>query len=309
MHKFKALEPVRLQPGARSQKLTLQNLVGCLPSDLHLVILALLPVCDIPAYARCSHATSALAYNESIWQKRWMSLGVEKYGFSTTLDDLESRQKGQAAALRAAAPPIIPVDDDFGDFATVDILQPRPDELGDFVGVFGEFVASANPLPTPFTPAKDTFRSKYIRAHSLLKPLLRHFSSPSHLILSELASAVSPSLRSQAKLFRLIFLFLSPVIQPVLRYDALALSLRSIMDRFDATLLSAFDVADGKGDEAAMKEAAESSWELWDSVGDWEMGKVWAEKREIFYQHGWKPLDNITCVDIHATLTLVQLFF
>lgn len=238
-----------------------------------------------------------------------MSLGVEKYGFSTTLDDLESRQKGQAAALRAAAPPIIPVDDDFGDFATVDILQPRPDELGDFVGAFGEFVASANPSPTSFTPAKDTFRSKYIRAHSLLKPLLRHFSSPSHLILSELASAVSPSLRSQAKLFRLIFLFLSPVIQPVLRYDELALSLRSIMDRFDATLLSAFDVADGKGDEAAMKEAAESSWELWDGVGDWEMGKVWAEKREIFYQHGWKPLDNITCVDIHATLTSVQLFF
>jgi len=81
------------------------------------------------------------------------------------------------------------------------------------------------------------------------------------------------------------------------------------MDRFDASLLSAFDVADGKGDEAAMKEAAESSWELWDSVGDWEMGKVWAEKREIFYQHGWKPLDNITCVDIGTTLLVAQLFF
>ena len=48
----------------------------------------------------------------------------------------------------------------------------------------------------------------------------------------------------------------------MLRYDGLVLSLRSAMDHFDATLLSAFDVADGKGDEAAMKEAAESSWEL-----------------------------------------------
>jgi len=305
MHKFKALEPVRLQPGHKLQKLTPQNLVGCLPSDLHLVILSLLSVCDIPAYACCSHATSALAYNDSIWQKRWSSLGVDKHGLSSTLDDLESQQKGQAAASRAAAPPTIPVDDDFGDFATVDILQPHPDELGDFVGAFGEFAASSTTLTIAFAPARDTFRSKYIRAHSLIKPLLRYFSSPPHLILSQLASAVSPSLRSQAKLLRLISLFLTPAIQPVLRYDALALSLRSAMDRFDATLLSAFDVADGKGDEAVMKEAAESSWELWDGVGDWEMGKVWAEKREIFYQHGWKPLDNITCVDTGIALQFV----
>ena len=309
MHKFKALEPVRLQPGHKTQKLTPQNLVGCLPSDLHLAILSLLPVCDIPAYACCSHATSALAHNDSVWQKRWSSLGVDKHGLSSTLNDLESQQKGQAAASRAAAPPTIPVDDDFGDFASVDILQPRPDELGDFVGAFGEFATSSNTPLIAFAPARDTFRSKYIRAHSLIKPLLRYFSSPPHLILSQLASAVSPSLRSQAKLLRLISLFLTPAIQPVLRYDALALSLRSAMDRFDATLLSAFDVADGKGDEAVMKEAAESSWELWDGVGDWEMGKVWAEKREIFYQHGWKPLDNITCVDIGTTLLFVQLFF
>jgi recyclin-1 len=44
-----------------------------------------------------------------------------------------------------------------------------------------------------------------------------------------------------------------------------------------------------------MREAAESSWEVWDGEGDWEMGKVWAEKREIFYQQGqWRPLDNFT---------------
>lgn len=297
MHKFKALEPVRLH---KSQKLTPQNLVGRLPSDLHLIILTHLPVCDIPAYARCSHGTSALAYDDSIWQKRWNSLSIDTYGLSATLDDIETHQKGQIAASRAAAPPTIPVDDDFGDFATVDVLQPRPDELGDFVGAFDALAASAKP-PRPATTrfslsTKDSFRNKFIRAHNLLKPLLRHLSSPPHVLLSEFTAVASPSLRSQAKLFHLLSLFLSPGIQAVRRYDVLSLSLRSAMDRFDANLLAAFDVADGKGDEVAMKEAAESSWELWDRAGDWEMGKVWAEKREIFYQHGWKPLDNITCV-------------
>ena len=45
-----------------------------------------------------------------------------------------------------------------------------------------------------------------------------------------------------------------------------------------------------------MKGVAASSWELWDkSSADWEMGKVWAEKKEIFYQQGkWKALDNFT---------------
>jgi recyclin-1 len=66
------------------------------------------------------------------------------------------------------------------------------------------------------------------------------------------------------------------------------------MDRFEANLLAAFDVADSNNDESAMREAAESSWEVYDpSSGDWELGKVWAEKREIFYEQGkWKPLDN-----------------
>ncbi len=81
------------------------------------------------------------------------------------------------------------------------------------------------------------------------------------------------------------------------------------MDRFDASLLTAFDSADGRGDENAMREAAESSWDIWESsstlggprapgvANDWEMGKVWAEKREIFYEHGqWNAMDNFTQV-------------
>jgi recyclin-1 len=76
------------------------------------------------------------------------------------------------------------------------------------------------------------------------------------------------------------------------------------MDRFDANLLAAFDVADGKLKEDEMRDAAEASWEVWDGTGDWEMGKVWAEKREIFYEQGkWNPLDNVTCVILKTSIT------
>lgn len=49
-----------------------------------------------------------------------------------------------------------------------------------------------------------------------------------------------------------------------------------------------------------MAEAAEASWEVWQAgdgnrAGGWEMGKVWAKKREVFYEHEtWDPLDNFT---------------
>ncbi|KAL0959477.1 hypothetical protein HGRIS_011187 [Hohenbuehelia grisea] len=66
------------------------------------------------------------------------------------------------------------------------------------------------------------------------------------------------------------------------------------MDRFDVNALLAFDTFDGKGDEAGMREAAEANWEVWDRTGDWEVGKVWAEKCEMFYEQGkYEPLDNL----------------
>jgi recyclin-1 len=44
-----------------------------------------------------------------------------------------------------------------------------------------------------------------------------------------------------------------------------------------------------------MRQAAHASWEVWPGFGDWEMGKVWAEKREILYEQGrWNPLANFT---------------
>ena len=63
-----------------------------------------------------------------------------------------------------------------------------------------------------------------------------------------------------------------------------------------------------------MREAAEASWEVFDRSGGegcvptygesgfgshreahWELGMVWIEKREIFYEQSkWRPLDNFT---------------
>ena len=52
-----------------------------------------------------------------------------------------------------------------------------------------------------------------------------------------------------------------------------------------------------------MRDIASASWDVWEGhlsdskskVSEWEMGRVWAEKREIFYEEGdWKPLDNFS---------------
>ena len=82
------------------------------------------------------------------------------------------------------------------------------------------------------------------------------------------------------------------------RWEDLGGALRAAMDRFEDGLLSAFDVADDKGDEPGMKDAADASWEVWDGpTTEWELGRVWTEKREIFYEQGrWKALDNFTYV-------------
>jgi recyclin-1 len=303
MDKFATLEPTRLYAsaattGARffssnsAQKASLKpEFIGRLPADLHLLILIHLPVPDIPAYSLCSRRTASLSRDERVWESKWKHLGVEKHSLSPVLDDLEARALRHAAVSRAAAPPTIPVDhidDDFGDFTSVNAFSPKPEELGDFVGAFKTAGTSLPPVVS-----KPTFRAMYIRAHGLLKSILPALLTPSHLILSALSRLISPSLRHQAKTLHLLALFLSSDVQPVRRWQSMYSSLRSAMDRFDATLLAAFDLADSKGDEDNMREATESSWEIWDGIGDWEMGKVWADKRELFYEQGqWEPLDN-----------------
>jgi recyclin-1 len=146
-------------------------------------------------------------------------------------------------------------------------------------------------------PTISSFQSKYIRAHLLLKSTTSALTSPPHLILSALTPFVSSSLIQQAKILHLLSLFLSPLVQPLKAWGSMYASLRSAIDRFEATLLAAFDHADSQGEEDKMREVAESSWEVWDGAGDWELGKVWAEKREVFYEQGhWDPLDNFKYV-------------
>jgi recyclin-1 len=96
-----------------------------------------------------------------------------------------------------------------------------------------------------------------------------------------------------------LFLYLSPAIQPLRNWPSLRATLRSAADRFEASLLTAFETADSSKDEEGMKEAAWSSWEVWDSRqnAEWEIGRIWTEKREVFYEGGkWDPLKNFTYV-------------
>jgi recyclin-1 len=276
MDRFATLEPVKLYATGKTSRPP-QNLVGRLPADLHLLVVTNLPIWAIPAYARCSKATAAFVRNDSAWEKRWKALSVYKdIAFREVLDDLENKANERAAKSRAAAPATIAVDDDF-------------------VGAFDK-VISPIASSTPATPAKDSHKAKFMRAYNLLRPLTYVLSSAPHAVLSDFSKRLSPSLFLQAKLLRLLACFLSSAIQPVPQWESLYASLRTCMDRYDSNLLAAFDVADGKGDEVAMRETAESSWEVWDSTsGDWEMGKVWTEKREIFYQQGkFTALDNFT---------------
>ena len=327
MDKFATLEPVRLyasHTGARlfsrgttSNKDSAdgtgtipQTLVGSLPSSLHIIIVYHLPIPDIATYSKCSRATRLCAFHDSVWEKRWKALGIGNNDpvLNSILENLQRKtnEKKPASAAKAAAAAALPVADDFGEFTTAELYSPSsPDVMHDFSSSFVNMQLPAEPPTTTTTSSlsyshsstNESYKTKYIRVHNLLKSLTRILLSPPQLILSQMAEQVNHSLYHEAKLLRLLSHFLSPDVQPLRRWEALYFALRSAMDRFDSNLLSAFDVADGKGDEVGMKEAAASSWELWDnkSSADWEMGKVWTEKKEIFYQQGrWKALDNFT---------------
>ncbi|TFK20987.1 f-box protein pof6, partial [Coprinopsis marcescibilis] len=296
MDKFVTLEPVRLYATRNSQPARPQKpqSLGNLPLDLHALVLSHLPLPDIPAYARCCRATAALVRDPdaAVWSKKWAALAVDTHNLESVVQRLDQKAIHARSVSRAAAPPTIAVDDDFGDFSGTT----QPGDFGDFVGSFGAAVS----LSANYPPPPETCRTRFAKVHALLKPLIPILSSPPHLVLGKLAEAITtPGTTSplvlQAKTLRLLSFWLSVDVQPVNGWGSVYALLRSAMDRFDANLLTAFDTADSNGDEPAMKDAAESSWEVWDGNGDWEMGKVWAEKREIFYQLGrWNALDNFT---------------
>ena len=306
MDKFVTLEPTRLhsQPStnrsifSKNATTVLVPTIGKLPIDLHLLILSNLPIPDIPAYARCSRSAAQLARDERVWAPKYTSLGLERYRLAAVLDEIEKKSRGAKSNVL----PIIPVDsidDDFGDFATVS-TNARAEEMSDFVGGGGAFSVVAS-LSLPRMQAPPTFRSKYRRAHTLLHPLTRVLSSPPNIILSSLPSLAQASdPLSQAKTLHLLFLFLSPTLQPHPNWHTLSASLRSAIDKFDSNLLISFDLADSQGSEEGLRTAARASWDVYTGPkASWELGKVWAEKREIFYEQGrWDPLENFTNGDV-----------
>ena len=168
--------------------------------------------------------------------------------------------------------------------------------MGDFVGAFSAAVITS-PTQASFA-SKTTFRSRYIRAHGLLKTILPALSSPPYAVLTALFPAPEPSLSHQAHTLRLLSTFLSPKVKPVRNWETLSASLRAASDRFDDGLLTAFDTCDSKGDEEGMRAAAQASWDVWEGSSEhWELARAWADKREIFYdQSKWHGLDNFTCV-------------
>src|SRR4051812_14123711 len=102
MERFATLEPVKLyaavRSGAKQPTKVPATLVGRLPADLHLLVVRHLPIPDIAAYSRCSRATAAIACDESIWEKRWKALAVDKdSALKKVLDDLEQKSTNQAA--------------------------------------------------------------------------------------------------------------------------------------------------------------------------------------------------------------------
>ncbi|KAI9438306.1 exocyst complex component Sec10-like protein [Lactarius indigo] len=320
MDKFKALEPVKLHQGlgsaSSSQRFVHSHsprstpLIGRLPSSLHLLILQYIPVPDVPAYARTNRALARLAASEPLWEHHYNLLSIDRYGFGPVLDELESRARKEAPEQ----PPTLTVDvaeDDFGDFTSgTDAFGfgfgGFPTQSGTSLAEVGNFIGSETVMQGTNALGTTPFRALYIRAHRLLRNLSPALLEPPHQILASLfppttASAPPLSLLHRSKTLHLLHLFLFHL-EPLRSAPSLLSALRAASDRFDAALLSAFDVSDGRADEAGMREAAEASWEIWEphesgsgGIAEWEMGRVWAEKREIFYvTSAHKPLDNFT---------------
>lgn len=324
MDKFATLEPVRLYtPSGKALAPTRKPLIGRLPVDLHELVLVHLAISDIPAYARASRALAALARDDGLWHAKWRAFGVEEQNLVGVLDELEERGRAAQPQKPAGVAPTLKVDedDDFGDFAAPTsgnalglVPMAGDDEMGEFVGTFnGSLSVSNTPAIPSFAPAiftsqpvsKSTmnnspYRAKFIRAHTLLQTCLPALRGPAHLVLPTLFPPPVPSSQLQSSLLRLLALWLSPRIQPVSSWDTLRQGLRAAADRFDATVLAEFDFADTRGDEDAMRAAASASWSMWEMGGqstgaEWELARVWAEKREVFYEQGkWKAEENVT---------------
>ena len=316
MDRFATLEPVKLYATAATSSLLgrssksakapeLQHFVGRLPVDLYRTVLLYLAIPDIPAFSRSSRRFAEFVREERVWEEKWKMLGADREGLQLeeTLKDLEERAKGNippassSGSKTSALTTATSTDDDFGDFTSGSDLSSQQN-LFDIVQPFQGISLSSHPA---VLSDSASYRQKFIRVHVTLKRLMPSLASPPHLILTSLFPPPSPPLTTQSRTLHLLALFLSPQVRPIRNHETLYASLRSAIDRFQATLLTAFDAADGRNDIESMRDIARASWDVWDGhlsssnipVSEWEMGRVWAEKREIFYEEGnYKPLDN-----------------
>lgn len=333
MDKWAALEPVRLYDAPAPQtkpstistasrilgrarpKLPNQPYIGPLPVDLHIQIASYLPITAIPAYARASRATAAVCRHEKLWKKHWEDLGVEEWNLGEALQRLEEgggRTDSGPATMEVVEQDVIDDDDDFGAFASAKAgagMSP--------VNSFPLSEAFSSPAlnqPTVVQATSDTsYHQKYIHAHHALRRILPALLAPPHLIIPTLFALCAGesskqsstdnkrkprTLREQSQILHLLAFFLSPSLQPVLAWPSLSSALKSAVDRFEANALTAFDTADGRQNAEDMRDAAYASWEVYEGRrSQWEMGKVWAEKKEVFYEAGqWDSTKNVTYV-------------
>ncbi|KAG8757442.1 F-box protein: endocytic membrane traffic, recycling ReCYcling 1 [Ceratobasidium sp. 423] len=310
MDKWTTLEPVKLHGPNRQSRLPTVNrhtFIGRFPPEVHVRILAYLPIPSLPTCARVSRAFSRLVRDDRVWKRKYDALGVGHFDLDPAIDALESISSTQRGTQSAAAAPVPMEEDDFGDFTSAPLSPPMPgaQEPRLMVSEFGDFVVAGAPKPSATfpTPPATSLYAQYLRVHRLLIPLLPALLASPHLVLPTLfPEGAAPLSRSlQAKILHLLARFLGPLVQPTLNWPNARRALMATLDRFDGALLSAFDAADGQADEGGMRDCAVASWEAWvalddERVGDeWEMGRTWAEKRGIFYEHGkWDPAANIT---------------
>lgn len=314
MDKWTTLEPVKLHGPNRQPRLPAVNrytFIGPFPPEVHVQILGYLPIPSLPVCARVCRAFSRLVRDDRVWKRKYDALGVAHFDLDPAIDALEnlSPEQRSTQSTKAAAPATTEEEDDFGDFASAPLSPPiaNTQEPRLMVSEYGDFVVAGGSKPgTAFpTPPATSLYAQYLRIHRLLTPLLPALLASPHLVLPTLfPESISPMSRPlQAKILHLLARFLGPLVQPTLNWPNARRALMAALDRFDGALLGAFDTADGQSDEQGMRDCAAASWEAWvamedDRIGDeWEMGRTWAEKREIFYEHGkWDPAANITYV-------------
>ncbi|KAF8593907.1 hypothetical protein BDV93DRAFT_193124, partial [Ceratobasidium sp. AG-I] len=119
MDKWATLEPVKLhgpQGKPRLPTVNKRTFIGPFPPEVHVRILAYLPIPSLPACARISRAFSRLVRDDRVWKQKYAALGIDVFDLDLAVDVLDDVTKHQNAL--PATLPVPAEEDDFGDFAS-----------------------------------------------------------------------------------------------------------------------------------------------------------------------------------------------